>query len=82
MTKWSTLAMIFILAGCVVGPTYRSPTTKVPEHWIENPGEPNSAQALKSFWTSFEDPILTHLIQQAIESNYDLKIAEIGRAHV
>ena len=74
MSKWSTLAMSLILTGCVVGPTYQSPTTKAPEHWSANPGEPNSAEALKSFWTSFEDPILTHLIKQAIESNYDLKI--------
>jgi NodT family efflux transporter outer membrane factor (OMF) lipoprotein len=83
MTKWSTPAMSLILTGCVVGPTYQSPTTKVPEHWSANPGEPNSAEALKSFWTSFEDPILTQLIQQAIESNYDLKIAgeRIRTAH-
>ena len=83
MTKLSTLAMTLILTGCVVGPTYQSPTTKIPEHWSANPGEPNSAEALRSFWTSFEDPILTRLIQQAIESNYDLKIAgeRIRAAH-
>ena len=75
MTKCSTLALTVILTGCVVGPTYQSPTSKVPEHWSANPGAPNSGEALKSFWTSFEDPILTRLIQQAIESNYDLKIA-------
>src|ERR1700733_3405978 len=75
MTKLSTLAISLLLTGCVVGPTYESPTTKVPGHWSANPGEPSSAEALKSFWTSFQDPILTRLIQQAIESNYDLKIA-------
>jgi NodT family efflux transporter outer membrane factor (OMF) lipoprotein len=75
MTKLSTVAMTLSLTGCVVGPTYQSPTTKVPEHWSADQGEPNSAEALKSFWTGFEDPILTHLIQQAIKSNYDLKIA-------
>ncbi len=83
MTKLSTLAMTLILTGCVVGPSYQSPATRAPEHWSENPGEPNSAEALKSFWTSFDDPILTHLIQQAIDSNYDLKIAgeRIRAAH-
>ena len=49
MTKWSMLAMSLVLTGCVVGPNYQSPTTKVPEHWSANPGEPNSAEALKSF---------------------------------
>jgi multidrug efflux system outer membrane protein len=75
--------MTLLLTGCVVGPNYQSPTTKVPEHWSANPGEPNSAQALKSFWTSFQDPVLTQLIQQAIDDNYDLKIAgeRIRAAH-
>jgi NodT family efflux transporter outer membrane factor (OMF) lipoprotein len=83
VTKWSALAMTLLLTGCVVGPNYQSPTTKVPEHWSANPGEPNSAQALKSFWTSFQDPVLTQLIQQAIDDNYDLKIAgeRIRAAH-
>jgi NodT family efflux transporter outer membrane factor (OMF) lipoprotein len=83
MTQWSALAATFILTGCVVGPNYQSPTTKVPEHWSANPGVPSSAQALKSFWASFQDPILTQLIQQAIDSNYDLKIAgeRIRAAH-
>jgi NodT family efflux transporter outer membrane factor (OMF) lipoprotein len=75
MTKLSIFAVTLILTGCVVGPTYQAPTTAVPEHWSANAGEPSSAQALKSFWTTFDDPILIRLIQQAIESNYDLKIA-------
>ena len=75
MSKASTFAMTLVLTGCVVGPAYQSPSTKVAERWSENPGEPNSAEALKSFWTSFADPILSNLIQEAIESNYDLKIA-------
>jgi multidrug efflux system outer membrane protein len=75
MTRFSTFATIVGLTGCVVGPAYQSPTTTVPEHWSADPGEPNSAGALKSFWTGFDDPILTRLIQQALESNYDLKIA-------
>jgi NodT family efflux transporter outer membrane factor (OMF) lipoprotein len=75
MTKIWTLATTLILAGCVVGPTYQPPATKVPLQWSNNSGEATSAEALKSFWTSFEDPVLIRLIQQAIEGNYDLKIA-------
>jgi len=73
--KLSTLAVSFILTGCVVGPTYQAPSTAVSEHWSANSGGANSAEALKSFWTGFDDPVLTHLIQQAIANNYDLKIA-------
>src|SRR5277367_5803130 len=90
MTRLPTFAVILFLTGCVVGPTYQSPKTTVPEQWSATPGAPSSAsgesssaQALKSFWTSFGDPDLTRLIQQAIESNYDLKIAgeRIRSAH-
>jgi NodT family efflux transporter outer membrane factor (OMF) lipoprotein len=83
MTRLLILAAALALSGCVVGPNYQSPTTTAPEHWRATPGEPNSAAALKSFWTSFADPDLTRLIQQAIEGNYDLKIAgeRIRAAH-
>jgi NodT family efflux transporter outer membrane factor (OMF) lipoprotein len=90
MSRLPTFAVILILTGCVVGPTYQSPKTTVPEQWSATPGAPSSApgesssaQALKSFWSRFGDPDLTRLIQQAIESNYDLKIAgeRIRAAH-
>jgi NodT family efflux transporter outer membrane factor (OMF) lipoprotein len=71
------VAVVVTLAstGCVVGPNYQSPTTRVPDHWSGTAVEPNSSQALKSFWTGFDDPVLTQLIELAIENNYDLKIA-------
>lgn len=75
MTRCAAFAVSLVLTGCVVGPNYQSPTTKVPDHWSVTPAESGSAQALKSFWSGFDDPVLTRLIQQAIESNYDLKIA-------
>jgi NodT family efflux transporter outer membrane factor (OMF) lipoprotein len=83
MTRLSAIAMVLVLTGCVVGPSYQAPKTTAPEHWSGNPGEPDSAAALQTFWTSFGDPVLTGLIQQAIESNYDLKIAgeRIRAAH-
>jgi NodT family efflux transporter outer membrane factor (OMF) lipoprotein len=83
MSRVPALAVALVLTGCVVGPAYKSPATKVPDHWSAAPGETNSAEALKSFWASFDDPLLTHLIQEAIDSNYDLKIAgeRIRAAH-
>jgi NodT family efflux transporter outer membrane factor (OMF) lipoprotein len=83
VTKLPTFAVSLVLSGCVVGPAYQAPPTTVPDHWSGSTGEPNSAEALKSFWTSFGDPDLAHLIEQAIQSNYDLKIAgeRIRAAH-
>ena len=83
MTRLPTLAVILVLSGCVVGPNYQAPSTPVPEHWSANSGQSSSATALKTFWTGFGDQTLNHLIQQAIEGNYDLKIAgeRIRAAH-
>src|SRR5579862_5845912 len=83
MSRWSALATSLLLSGCVVGPTYHSPAAAVPAHWSARPGEPDAAQALQSFWAGFDDPMLTSLIQRAIDSNYDLKIAgeRIRAAH-
>jgi len=75
MTRLPTFAAILALAGCVVGPTYRAPMATPPEHWNDGSGGTNSAAALQSFWARFADPTLTRLMQRAIASNYDLKIA-------
>jgi multidrug efflux system outer membrane protein len=78
-----TFALILALAGCVVGPNYQPPKTAVPEHWSAATAQPDTAPALKAFWTGFEDPNLIRLIQLAIDNNYDLKIAgeRIRAAH-
>ena len=75
MIRLLTFAMGLVLTGCVVGPTYRSPTPAVPVHWSTRPGSPTAAKALKSFWAGFDDPTLTTLLREAIERDYDLKIA-------
>ena len=82
MTRLSTIAMILVLSGCVVGPNYQAPATTVPEHWSGDPGEPDSAEALNLFGR-VSRPCSSRLIQQAIDSNYDLKIAgeRIRAAH-
>jgi outer membrane protein, multidrug efflux system len=75
MRNLAPLLAALALTGCVVGPTYHPPKATVPDHWSEQRGEARSAVALRSFWTAFKDPTLTHLIQEASASNFDLKIA-------
>ncbi|MBV8342920.1 MAG: efflux transporter outer membrane subunit [Gammaproteobacteria bacterium] len=64
------------LAGCAVGPNYVKPATSVPAHFdnaAQRPYAPADAQA--SFWTQFGDPTLDQLIDAALSSNHDLRIA-------
>ena len=75
------LCMILIF-GCAVGPDFHRPQMSVPAGWAgptakpaQQPGVPGS-QELADWWTQFQDPMLTSLINRAVASNLDLKLAE------
>jgi NodT family efflux transporter outer membrane factor (OMF) lipoprotein len=72
------LSGMFLLAGCKVGPNFQPPQTQVPNEWVGPvPPPPTAAeQDLAQWWTVFEDPTLTSLVERAIQSNLDLKLAE------
>lgn len=70
------------LTGCLVGPNYQPPQTPVPAGWTgSKPTQPLPAPAigvqdLVHWWTTFNDPTLTSLVDRAIQSNLDLKLAQ------
>src|ERR1039458_5450851 len=76
-----TLATV-ALAGCAVGPDYHPPKTQLPANWSEAQlgGTTNSAMKVVEWWRTFNDPELNTLIERAVATNYDLRIAE-GRLH-
>jgi outer membrane protein, multidrug efflux system len=71
------LLILFMMAGCAVGPDFRKPEMGMPAAWV---GAPHSEAALETdlarWWTVFEDQTLTSLVTRAVESNLDLKLAE------
>lgn len=62
-------------AGCAVGPRYAPPKPSVPSRWSESVTVAASVKTLESWWASFQDPTLDHLVARALEGNLDLKIA-------
>lgn len=72
------VAAILTVAGCMtVGPDYIKPTPSMPEYWHHSTDPalvPNKASIYR-WWVVFEDPMLTQLIEQAADSNLDLKLA-------
>jgi multidrug efflux system outer membrane protein len=65
--------------GCAVGPDFKPPDMPVPAGWAGPPPLPAVTPAekdLANWWTVFDDNMLASLIQQAVESNLDLKFAE------
>ncbi len=81
------VAVMAWLAGCAVGPSYRTPSIEVPTSFAEAGGDRAASAALRSpggdgndgaltqWWQQFEDPELQSLVSRALESNLDLQSA-------
>jgi multidrug efflux system outer membrane protein len=68
---------VTILSGCAVGPNYHRPETSLDAHFA-NAGEPGftETEAVEHYWTGFDDPMLSGLIDDALARNKDLRAAE------
>jgi multidrug efflux system outer membrane protein len=67
-----------LLAACAVGPDYREPKLAMPAGWQEGQqkGVDIRPVELTQWWTSFNDALLNSLVERAVKSNLDLRIAE------
>jgi multidrug efflux system outer membrane protein len=68
---------VILLAGCAVGPDYRSPRTPVAAEFANAPTNivsPDEA-ALATWWSGFNDSKLDNLIARTVTNNHDLRIA-------
>ncbi len=80
MTKLKAAAaflVLLVVCGCKVGPNYKRPATTVPDQYR---GAPTPEPAGEQFgdmkwWAVFQDEALQNLIKQALQNNYDLRIA-------
>jgi NodT family efflux transporter outer membrane factor (OMF) lipoprotein len=78
-------ALLTAAAGCLVGPDFRPPETRVPAGWVGTPhaqqGQPSVASErpadVARWWTNFQDPTLDALIERAVESNLDVRTAQL-----
>ncbi len=77
--------VFFILVGCKVGPDYESPVTLAPEQWVASDTQETAAQTkldtetpvdLSRWWGQLDDPALTALIEEAVENNLDIVLAD------
>jgi NodT family efflux transporter outer membrane factor (OMF) lipoprotein len=76
--KWSVIALAVFVVGCSVGPDYKEPALAVPTTWNEaqQKGVETRALELIRWWTAFDDPLLNSLVDRAVQSNLDLRVAE------
>ncbi|KWW32715.1 NodT family efflux transporter outer membrane factor (OMF) lipoprotein [Cupriavidus metallidurans] len=82
----ATLAALGV-AACAVGPDYRTPDSEMPTQYqhaadvaaINDAREP---VALDTWWAGFQDPVLTKIVERALEQNLDMaaSIARVAQA--
>ena len=77
-TKWAASMFVIVtsifLNACMVGPKYHTPVAKIPAQWTAG----QSAELADAYWWhSFNDPVLSELIETAWRNNLSLQIAGV-----
>jgi NodT family efflux transporter outer membrane factor (OMF) lipoprotein len=69
--------LVMALGGCMmVGPDYQRPTAEVNDSWLESSPTISAEPAeVREWWTSFNDPVMTALVNKAYEQNLTLRAA-------
>jgi multidrug efflux system outer membrane protein len=76
MRKISTAVLLSMLvAGCNLGPKYNRPAMQPPANFYAESQTTASSQADAGWWELFKDPVLQSLIREALQNNYDLRVA-------
>jgi multidrug efflux system outer membrane protein len=72
------LLLLVGIVGCTVGPNYRMPDVHMPATWSEvsHNGVTTQPHDIAQWWKTFHDPGLDSLIERAVQSNLDLRLAE------
>lgn len=71
-----SIALVAGLAGCAVGPNYRTPESKLPDAFAAAQGQAaKSAVDTATWWRALSDPQLDSLVERAIAGNPTLEIA-------
>jgi multidrug efflux system outer membrane protein len=72
--------LLLVLCACEVGPNYKRPVVSVPGQYrgvaptLSPPGNTQSFAQME-WQTVFQDKVLQELIQEALQNNYDMRVA-------
>lgn len=76
MRKISFVVLLTIfLVGCNLGPKYKRPTVQPPAEFYAERQTTANSEADAAWWDLFKDPALQGLIREALQNNYDLRLA-------
>ncbi len=67
---------LIALSGCITVPTLRHTSPELPTAWpSSSPPQGEREQRLNDWWTLYDDPVLTRLIDEALAHNGDMLAA-------
>ncbi|WP_298687585.1 efflux transporter outer membrane subunit [uncultured Sphingomonas sp.] len=75
MRRSAPLLLLLLASACTVGPTYKAPEPPAPAAFAE-PQPTDGGVDLATWWTAYDDPELTHLIELGLAQAPDLQTAE------
>ncbi len=72
--RFAILLCLGMVAGCTVGRDYSAPSVALPEHFsAQTVRQVGAAEAdLAAWWNTFNDPMLSQLVNLALQQNLDL----------
>ncbi len=78
LRRYTVALYLGLLAGCAVGPNYHRPEVGLPavfkETWL--PAEPADVLPRGPWWTMYDDPVLSDLVNAADTANQTIRQAE------
>ena len=66
---------LLLITACTVGPNYRTPKTNVPTEFANSRSNAAAPETISHWWTTLQDPTLNSLMDRAVQTNLDLKLA-------
>jgi outer membrane protein TolC len=78
-TCWPAVACLLVVGCATVGPDYERPAVEVADTWRDIKEEPLTEEwnAHAAWWTAFDDPDLTRLVEQAYGQNLGVRGAAV-----
>ncbi|GLK56879.1 RND transporter [Methylopila capsulata] len=77
LRRLATVSMAALLAGCAVGPDYRTPSLSLPARWgAEAEATKPARPQLAEWWRNLNDPLLNALVSEAVAGNLDVATAK------
>lgn len=70
-----TASVALLAAACALGPNYQRPKENIPAAYRFDTVAGNDAFADQGWWQLYQDPTLEALIREALDNNFDVRIA-------